>query len=329
MKNNLKEIVIITFVILIIGGIIYIVNNKKEKIEFPVNNNKTPVIMNEDNEYKGTKEIVSDETINNEMYSGSASDTTVLLISNSIMVNANNINIDKSGDTNNPDDSSFYGINSGILVNNNANLNINNSNINTSGKGANGLFSYNGNVIIKDTIINTSDDLSGGIMVAGGGNITATNLQVKTQGDSSAAIRSDRGGGNIVVSNGIYETNGQGSPAIYSTANIEVIDAKLISNHSEGIIIEGKNSIMLDSVDLIANNDTLNGKSTTYKNIFIYQSMSGDATNGEASLAIKDSKVTTNNGDSIYVTNTDAIIKLENNELFLIYGSNYFIIVYE
>ena len=162
-------------------------------------------------------------------------------------------------------------------------------------------------------------------MVAGNGNITASNLQINTKGNSSAAIRSDHGGGNILVTEGVYETNGQGSPAIYSTANIQVSDAKLVSNHSEGIIIEGKNSIKLNNVDLIDTNDTLNGKSTTYKNIFIYQSMSGDAVNGEAALTIKDSKITTNNGDTIYVTNTDANITLENNEFINNDDMGYFI----
>ena len=324
MKNNLKEIVIVFFIILIIGGIVYIVSNKKKEME-PLMNDRVSENKNQDLEYKGTKEITSAETINNETYTGSESDTNVVLVSGNIIVNMDGVTINKKGDTNNSDNSSFYGINSGILVNDNANLNINNSNVNTSSKGANGLFSYNSNIIVKDTIINTSSDLSGGIMVAGNGNITASNLQINTKGNSSAAIRSDRGGGNILVTEGVYETNGQGSPAIYSTANIQVSDAKLVSNHSEGIIIEGKNSIKLDNVDLIDTNDTLNGKSTTYKNIFIYQSMSGDAVNGEADLTIKDSKITTNNGDTIYVTNTDANITLENNEFINNDDMGYFI----
>ena len=324
MKNNLKEIVIVFLIILIIGGIVYIVSNKKKEME-PLMNDRVPENKNQDLEYKGTKEITSAETINNETYTGSESDTNVVLVSGNIIVNMDGVTINKKGDTNNSDNSSFYGINSGILVNDNANLNINNTNVNTSSKGANGLFSYNSNIIVKDTIIKTSSDLSGGIMVAGNGNITASNLQINTKGNSSAAIRSDRGGGNILVTEGVYETNGQGSPAIYSTANIQVSDAKLVSNHSEGIIIEGKNSIKLNNVDLIDTNDTLNGKSTTYKNIFIYQSMSGDAANGEATLTIKDSKITTNNGDTIYVTNTDANITLENNEFINNDDMGYFI----
>ncbi len=64
---------------------------------------------------------------------------------------------------------------------------------------------------------------------------------------------------------------------------------------------------------LIDSNTKLNGQSTTYKNIFLYQSMSGDAADGSATFTAKNSSITTNNGDTFYVTNTKAIINLENN----------------
>ncbi len=43
--------------------------------------------------------------------------------------------------------------------------------------------------------------------------------------------------------------------------------------------------------------------------------MSGDAATGEASFIAKNSKITTNKGDTIYVTNTTASITLENNTI--------------
>ncbi|MCF0226475.1 MAG: hypothetical protein HUK28_04055 [Methanobrevibacter sp.] len=169
-------------------------------------------------------------------------------------------------------------------------------------------------IIVKDSSITTTEDQSGGIMVAGGGLLDASNLKIKTNGQSSAAIRSDRGGGNMTVDGGTYETTGRGSPAIYSTAMILVKNAELISSASEGVIIEGKNSIDLEKVTLTDTNNELHGKSTSYKNIFIYQSMSGDADVGQADFKATDSKITTNQGDTIYVTNTNAKIYLKNNE---------------
>lgn len=145
--------------------------------------------------------------------------------------------------------------------------------------------------------------------------MNANNLTITTAGISSAAIRSDRGGGTVIVNEGTYKTTGKGSPAIYSTADITVKNATLISTASEGAIIEGKNSITLENVELADTNNELNGQSTTYKNIFLYQSMSGDAASGEAIFTSKNSTITTNKGDSFYVTNTTATINLENNKI--------------
>ena len=43
--------------------------------------------------------------------------------------------------------------------------------------------------------------------------------------------------------------------------------------------------------------------------------MSGDAANGQATFTAKNSTITTNQGDSFYVTNTTAEINLENNQI--------------
>ena len=314
MKKNGKEIVIFLLVIAIVGFIVYILNNPVSTEEKPEEDKPAEYIKQGSKEvsYKGKEEISSNKTISSGDYNTNDSDTNVFLVTGGSS-SMSKINLTKSGDTIDGDKSSFYGINAGILVKDSAKLSISSSDISTNGKGANGVFSNNGNINVKDTTIITTKDLSGGIMVASGGKITANNLDITTSGTSSAAIRSDRGGGTITVNNGKYTTNGVGSPAIYSTADISVSNAKLISNHSEGAIVEGKNSIALDNVELVCTNDRLNGKSTTYKNIFLYQSMSGDATNGVAEFKASNSTITTNKGDAIYVTNTEANISLENN----------------
>lgn len=152
-------------------------------------------------------------------------------------------------------------------------------------------------------------------MTTGGGNMEAYNLDITTYGISSAAIRTDRGGGNVTVDGGNYNTKGQGSPSIYSTADISVKNATLVSEASEGVVIEGKNSVTLANCELTDTNNKLNGKSTTYKNIFLYQSMSGDAADGSAEFTAKNNKIIINKGDTLYVTNTKASIYLYNNEI--------------
>ena len=152
-------------------------------------------------------------------------------------------------------------------------------------------------------------------MVTGGGTLTANNVTAETEGNSSAPIRSDRVGGTLTVNGGTYTSHGTGSPVIYSTADITVNNSSLTSTVSEGVVVEGKNSVTLNNTSLEATNTKLNGNSETYKSIFIYQSMSGDADVGTSSFTANNSKIVNNKGDIIFVTNTNTIIELENNEI--------------
>ena len=277
--------------------------------------------------YSAVKAITQDETITEGTFTSENADENAISANGDIDVSLSGITVNKSGDSDGGDATSFYGTNSAVIARGGANLTIKNAVINTDATGANGVFSYGGSattgnsssdgttVTVSDTEITTTKDNSGGIMTTGGGIMKAYNLTVNTAGTSSAAIRSDRGGGDVTVSGGTYTTTGQGSPAVYSTAQIKVSDAALISKASEGIVIEGKNSVSLDNCTLTDTNTKLNGKSTTYKNIFLYQSMSGDAAEGNAEFTAKDSKITTNKGDTLYVTNTTAAITLENNTI--------------
>jgi len=264
--------------------------------------------------YKGNTELNSDIEEKNTKYNSTNSDENAILISSG-NVSLINSKVNKSGDSKG-DNADFYGTNSGVLVYNGAKANISGGEITTDGIHANAVFSYGkGSLNIDNTNINTNNNFSGGLMVAGGGTIIANNVTVKTKGNSSAAIRSDRGGGDLLVNGGTFETSGVGSPAIYSTANIIANKSTLISKASEGIVIEGGNSVTLDNVVLTDTNNKLNGNSETYKNIFIYQSMSGDAKKGLSTFLSKNSTITTNKGDTIFVTNTSATIALDNNVL--------------
>ena len=277
--------------------------------------------------YSSAKEITSDEEITSGEYASSTADENAISASGNIKAALSNIKVTKTGDSDGGDNTSFYGTNSAIIAKSGANLTIKNATITTDANGANGVFSYGGSattdnsssdgtiVNISDSTITTKKNNAGGIVMTGGGTMNATNLTINTAGTSSAAIRSDRGGGTVTVDKGTYKTTGQGSPAIYSTADITVKNATLVATASEGVVIEGKNSVTLENVDLTDTNNTLNGQSTTYKNIFLYQSMSGDAASGQAVFTSKNSAITTNKGDSFYVTNTTAEINLENNKI--------------
>ena len=266
--------------------------------------------------HSGATTFSSNTEESNKTYSSSTAEQNALLVSGGTST-ITSPTVNKTGSpTSHNDNYDFYGTNAAIFVNNGAILNINGGNITTNAAYANAVFAYGTGVInISDATINTTSNNSGGVMVTGGGTLTANSCTIKTEGNSAAAIRSDRGGGTLTVNKGTYETSGTGSPVIYSTADITANDAKLTANGSEGVVVEGKNSVTLNNVTIETTNTKLNGNSETYKSIFIYQSMSGDADVGTSSFTAKDSKIINNKGDVIFVTNTNTVITLENNEI--------------
>lgn len=224
-----------------------------------------------------------------------------------------NVIVEKTGDSDG-DEADFTGTNAAVYAQNGGSLTISNSEINTAGKHANAVFAYGEKsaIDIADSTIKTTENNSGGIMVTGGGTITASNLTVETKGGSSAAIRSDRGGGNITATGGEYSSYGSGSPAIYSTADITVNDATLYSDISEAVVIEGKNSVELNNVKATGKNSKQNSDNTDKKKaVMIYQSMSGDASDGKGKFVMNGGTLESLEGGMFYVTNTIADIKLK------------------
>ena len=263
--------------------------------------------------HTGATEISTDTTNNEQTYSSTEGSQSALLVTGGAST-ITNPTITKSGDDSG-DSSDFYGTNAAVLVKDGT-LNINGGTVTTNGSHANGVFAYsNGTINISDTNIKTTSNNSGAIMVTGGGTLTANNVTAETDGNSSAPIRSDKGGGTLIVNGGAYTSHGVGSPVIYSTADITVNNAELTATTSEGVVVEGKNSVTLNNVTMEATNTKLNSNSETYKLIFIYQSMSGDAEVGTSSFTANNSKIINNKGDIIFVTNTNTIIELENNEI--------------
>ena len=224
-----------------------------------------------------------------------------------------NTKVVKTGDSDSGDEADFYGDNAALFATNGGTLNLSEMVVKTDGTHANAVFSYGSGttVNISDSYIETSGNCSGGLMTTGGGTMNATGLTVTTSGNSSAAIRSDRGGGDVNVSGGYYTTSGTGSPVIYSTADITVDDAVLTSTASQGVVVEGKNSVTLNNVTLNADNNKKNSdKSSFYQAVMIYQSMSGDAAQGTSSFTMNGGTLTNANGDIFFVNNTATDISL-------------------
>ena len=275
-----------------------------------------------DIDYTAAVEISSADSQSGKTYNSSTADESALLIATSDAVTIDSPTVSKTGDSDGGDNCNFYGLNAAVLIKDGSNTTITGGTITSDADGANGVFCYGGNggqngasgdgttLTIRDTVIKTTGDGSGGIMTTGGGVTYAYDLDVETSGQSSAAIRTDRGGGTVYVDGGTYTSNGLGSPVIYSTAEIHVENAELKSNLSEGVCIEGINSIELTNCNMTANNTKCNGNATFYDTIMIYQSMSGDADSGTSSFTMNGGTLTSENGHVFHVTNTNAIINL-------------------
>ncbi len=273
--------------------------------------------------WSGATEITSATETNGETYSSTTASENAVLIDTSDDVTLTNATVTKSGGTSAGDDESFYGINSAVMCMGGGTTTITGANITTGAAGANGVFSYGGNastnatsgdgttVVISDSTITTTGNGSGGIMTTGQGTTKASNLTVNTSGDSSAAIRSDRGGGTVTVDGGTYETSGTGSPAIYATATITVSDATLTSTNSQGVVNEGGNTVVLNDCTVNAENNTLGSQDNFKNGIFLYQSMSGDASDGASVFTMTGGTLNNSVGHVFHVTNTSAAITLE------------------
>lgn len=275
-----------------------------------------------DIDYKGAVKITSADSQSGQTYASDTADESALLISTGDAVTIDDATVTKSGSSDGGDSCNFYGLNAAVLVKDGADVTITGGTITSDAMGANGVFCYGGNggrngaagdgttLTIRDTVITTTGGGSGGIMTTGGGVTYAYDLTVTTSGQSSAPIRTDRGGGTVYVDGGTYTSNGLGSPTIYSTAEIHVSNAALTSNLSEGVCIEGKNSIELTNCDMTANNTKMNSNASFLDTIMIYQSMSGDADSGTSAFTMTGGSLTSKSGHVFHVTNTNAVINL-------------------
>ena len=262
-------------------------------------------------EWTAVKEYSEDTTETDGTYDSTGTDENAIHVSGGNVVFSNPTITRTSSESSGGDDSSFYGAGAALLATGGTAY-VSGGSIATDADGAAGAFAYHeGTIYIAGTTINTKGNTAGGIHVAGGGTLYAYDLDVTTQGESSAAIRSDRGGGTMVVDGGSYTSNGTGSPAVYVTADITINHADLTANGSEGVCIEGLNTLRLFSSNLTSNMQDLEQNDSTWS-VILYQSMSGDSEVGNSSFYMIGGTLNSENGGLFYTTNTESDFYLEN-----------------
>ncbi|SEI90897.1 hypothetical protein [Demequina mangrovi] len=276
----------------------------------------------------GAYVLADGETLDGGTYSSEGDDENAIRAEGDISAALESVTVEKTGGgSSSSDASSFYGLNAAILALDGADLTIDGGTVTATAEGANGVLAYGGTITISDTVIDVSGGNAGGIEVAGGGTLYATDLTVNAT--VKAAIRSDRGGGTLVVEGGTYTTSGStGAPAIYSTADISVSDATLVSEDSEAVVVEGLNSVSITDSDVTGamSASADGGADEQLQNVMLYQSMSGDAEEGTSSFTMSGGSLTSLSGDMFYVTNTDAVISLSGVALTLADGTDLLVV---
>ncbi len=260
-----------------------------------------------------------DAVINGGTYSSSTSDQNVFLVINGGSLTISNAEISKTGDagTNDSsrtqdvsDDYNFYGINSVVLVvGENSSATISNCIITSDCSGANAVFATDGaSIEVNNVKITTTGNSSRGLYATYEGIINADHVDIMTSSAHCAPIATDRGGGYVTVTNAYLQTSGDGSPCIYSTGEITVKNVIGTSQGAQAAVIEGKNSItMIDCTFTVSGAN--NG-------VMLYQSMSGDAADSDATashstLTMTDTSITNDtDGAMFYVTNTTAVVNV-------------------
>ncbi len=277
----------------------------------------------------GATSVDGKEETLSESYSSTSSDESAILVNNGGNATVDSATITKTGDSTNTENSEFYGVNSAVLVQSGSTATIKGATINTDAKGANAVFATgeNAKIYISDsTITSTGASSARGLDATYGGYIEADNVTITTQGGSCASLATDRGEGTVIAKNSTLETNGSGSPVIYSTGNISIEKTTGTANGSQMVVIEGKNSATVTSSTLTASGKG-NRNDVDKAGVMIYQSMSGDASEGTGTFTATDSTLEIQSNSDYYktapmffITNTDAVINLNNTKL--IYGSN-------
>ena len=340
MKKTIFQVIIIILLIGVLGGLLWYVLKSDNNVS---NSNFGPGQMQvggpggmgggaQDSfsvETKGATEVTDNQTLK-ENYETSTSDESTIKVSDGGNATVDGATVNKTGgDSSNTENSEFYGVNAGILTTKGSTTTIKNSKITTNAKGANAIFATgeDAKVYVSDTTITTTGESSSrGLDATYGGYIEADNVTITTQGGSCATLATDRGEGTVIAKNSKLETNGSGSPIIYSTGNISISNTTGTSNGSQMVVIEGKNSATVEDSTLVCSGKGNRGD-TDHSGIMIYQSMSGDASEGTGTFTAKNSSLTISENSNYYktapmffITNTEAIINLTNTKLS--YGSN-------
>ena len=247
-------------------------------------------------------------TESDQTYTASNEDQSGVYVTEGGSLTLNNVTVPTSGNTSSDGNSSFFGLNAGVLAASASTITMNGGSISTTSTGANGAFATGEGttVNLSEVTINATGDGGHGVMATLGGSMNLTNVDMTTSGAHSAPIATDRGGGTINAAGGILTTSGQDSPCYYSTGTLTIESSTCIATGSESVVIEGANAVNLTDSSLTSSIADKWG-------VMIYQSFSGDAQGSDGIFTMTGGSLahTGANGPLFYVTNTTGTITLK------------------
>jgi hypothetical protein len=188
----------------------------------------------------------------------------------------------------NGNDGSFYGTDAAVLAYGSSAtdatggaITITGGTIATTGQYGNGVFASGdgSTVTISGTTITATGANAHGLDAAYDGTLNISDVTATTSGQSGSVVATDRGGGTVTVTGGTYTANGYRSAGLYSTGVVTVTDGTFTANDAEAVVVEGSNSVTLTGTTLTS---TLGDD----RGIFLYQSTSGDASDGNSSFTM-------------------------------------------
>lgn len=252
-------------------------------------------------------------TIDGGTFESATADQAVFLVVNGGRLTITNARIAKAGDATSSgqhgvDDSySFYGLNSAVVVvGQGSSVTVSETTLTTDASGANAVVATgSASATVTSCAIATTGESSRGLHATYAGVITGSDLTIETQGAHCAALATDRGSGTVTVDGtNTFTTNGDGSPCLYSTGQITVSGLTGQANASQAVVVEGKNHATVSSSTLTS--------ASTKGGVMLYQSMSGDAADADATTEVSTLAMTgvnltcTHKVPILYVTNTSS-----------------------
>ena len=280
------------------------------------NENKSSILV----ETKAVNTVKDEQEWSDDTYESTEKDVSAITVLSGGSLTLKNGEIKKSGDASDKKSSKACGRNAAFLVRN------------------------GGNAVISDTSIETTGDAASGLKATYGGSITGDTVSVTTKGADSQALSTGDGGGTVDVVNGTFYTEGTDSPCIYSAGEVTITDSTGQAENSGLAVIEGENSVTLTGSKLTGagtgsmQTDSMQTDSTQAEStqedadniydagVMIYQNVSEEEKKGTAIFSALDSTLTVSEQSQKYetlplffVTNSDAVINLENTEVN--YGS--------